>query len=57
MLPIEHTKYITTVKFNVNFERVLCGLINVVVVRGGGGGAGGDQKNNFLSFIVPIQVA
>ena len=51
MLPIEHTKYRTTVKFNVKapgLYNFLCGLINR---------AGGDQKNNFLSFIVPIQVA
>ena len=51
MLPIEHTKYRTTVKFNVKapgLYNFLCGLINR---------AGGNQKNNFLSFIVPIQVA
>ena len=51
MLPIEHTKYRTTVKFNVKapgLYNFLCGLINR---------AGGNQKNNFLSFIVPFQVA
>ena len=51
MLPIEHTYFRTTVKFNVKapgLYNFLCGLINR---------AGGNQKNNFLSFIVPIQVA
>ena len=50
MLLIEHTKYRTTVKFNVKAP----GLYNFIK---GFVWAGGVQKNNFLCFIVPIQVA
>ena len=49
MLLIEHTKYRTTVKFNVKAP----GLYNFIK---GFVWAGGVQKNNFLCFIVPIQV-
>ena len=59
MPPIEHTKYRTTVKFNVKAPGLYHFIKGSVWAykRGGGGGKGGNQKNNFLSFIVPIQVA
>ena len=64
MLPIEHTKYRNTVKFNFkapglyNFIKGFVWAYKRGGGRGGGGwGAGGNQKNNFMSFIVPIQVA
>ena len=52
MLLIEHTKYRTTVKFNVKAP----GLYNFIkgfvwaFKRGGGGGGGGDQKKLFPVF-------